>query len=391
MESFAYGINNMGEVVGYGTGPLVPNSEGSAEVRQFSAHAYKWPGAGALEDLGHLGKNESFAYSINDNGTVVGRGLVVTSAPGATEVVQTLAYRLPLGGEMQRLPAPSQTISTMSATSVAQDEHVVGYALAQVVTGDNNYYSRGFIWSPVTQTTVLIPSLEEKSASGLRDVNSTAGKAVGYAVKNGQQVAIQISLSETSTLVEIGGLGGVSSAANAINSQGVVVGGSFVADNSGSQGFIYHEGTVRSIGLLDHQFTYSSANDINDEGLVVGTGQASRAPSRYHAVVFDSAQAEAVLVDLNAKIDCADDLKNRWVLTEAVAVNNNGHIIGYGAKGGITRAFLLTPSADSTPPIQCEALPSDIENKSGGGSAMPLGLVLSSLMIWMRRRKRRSV
>jgi probable HAF family extracellular repeat protein len=57
-----------------------------------------------------------------------------------------------------------------------------------------------------------------------------------------------------------------------------------------------------------------------------------------HAFIF----ADGVLRDLNDLIP-AD---SSWVLTAAQAINDHGHIVGFGAINGQTHAFLLTPDDD---------------------------------------------
>jgi probable HAF family extracellular repeat protein len=59
-NSWAYEINNSGQVVGY------------AENAAGRSRAFLWTSGGGLQDLGTLGGNESRAYSINNSGKVVG-------------------------------------------------------------------------------------------------------------------------------------------------------------------------------------------------------------------------------------------------------------------------------------------------------------------------------
>ncbi len=59
-SSFAYGINNSGQIVGdaYANGTALQ-------------HAFLYSG-GSMQDLGTLGGQESYAYGINDSGLIVG-------------------------------------------------------------------------------------------------------------------------------------------------------------------------------------------------------------------------------------------------------------------------------------------------------------------------------
>jgi probable HAF family extracellular repeat protein len=61
-NSWAYAINNNGQVVGYTATP------------QFTDRAFIWSAASGMVALGTLGGRHSYAYAINDSGQVVGQG-----------------------------------------------------------------------------------------------------------------------------------------------------------------------------------------------------------------------------------------------------------------------------------------------------------------------------
>lgn len=392
---FAYDINNQGVVTGYSRGPLVPDTEDVDDdddttelILDFPAHAYRWQN-NAITDLGDFGKNESYGFAINDAGVVVGRGSKVTAEVDGVETVQLRAFQVTEPNALMDLGVPTETVNQVSAGDIAEDGHIVGYANAQVIADSTSFLSRGFVWSPSTQAMTLIPSLETESASALRAVNSSAGIAVGYAYKEGFQRAIKLELADPGILVELDGLGGSASTANAVNNSGVVVGSSQVTENKSTQGFVYDASktpAIAAIGLLDENFVFSSANAINSNGLIVGVAQASSSPTFYHAVAYDSAMSTPVLVDLNTRIHCDADPLQRWVLAEAVAVNDAGEIIGYGSKGSVTKAFLLRPASDGVTPVQCESPESEFENKSGSTA---LVAVLLLPLLWWRRRTTR--
>jgi probable HAF family extracellular repeat protein len=60
--SFAYGVNDAGQVVGWA----------STNDQFLDEHAFLWDSQNGLQDLGTLGGAESFAYGINSSGLVVG-------------------------------------------------------------------------------------------------------------------------------------------------------------------------------------------------------------------------------------------------------------------------------------------------------------------------------
>lgn len=83
------------------------------------------------------------------------------------------------------------------------------------------------------------------------------------------------------------------------------------------------------------------ANDINDNGLIVG--RATLPDGTPHAVLFTDGNA----TDLNLQLATGGD---GWVLTEATAINQAGQIVGQGTKNGEVRAFLLNPASNDLPP-----------------------------------------
>jgi probable HAF family extracellular repeat protein len=59
--TIAYGINNLGQVIG-----------GSTLADNVTEHAFLWSATNGMEDLGTLGGNDSLALAINDSGQVAG-------------------------------------------------------------------------------------------------------------------------------------------------------------------------------------------------------------------------------------------------------------------------------------------------------------------------------
>ena len=395
LYSYGYGINDDGTVTGFAQGALIADStdrdgDGNTteEIRDFSVHAFRWSD-GVLEDLGHLGKDESYGNAINNDGVVVGRSnLKVGTTETNTDIIQFRGFIATPNAEMAQISDPADvTINSLIATDIDSEGYVVGYVGARIISGDETYYTRGFVHSSADNSTTLIPALEEKAASVLRSVDSSVGIAVGYSIKNAKERAISVSLTNPAALNELGDLGGGSSTATDINKFGVIVGTSSINADGVTEGFVYDgSGTpaMTSIGVLNDDFPYSSAKAINDDGVVVGVSVYSGSPTTYRAIAYDTPNAR--LVNLNELIDCQDNLSERWTLVEAVAVNNSGQIIGYGVKGSTPRGFLLTPDSSGEAPTPCTPNEGEFENQSGGGTTVPWMYAVIGFLLLCRRR-----
>lgn len=107
----------------------------------------------------------------------------------------------------------------------------------------------------------------------------------------------------------------------------------FLATQSGG---VY---SATALGLLSGG-TASYALAINNAGYAVGWGNTSTA--NYHALIYTGS---GVVQDLNST-SLVTNLDG-WTLNEATAISNGaGYICGYGTIGGYTHGFLLTPTPE---------------------------------------------
>ena len=141
--------------------------------------------------------------------------------------------------------------------------------------------------------------------------------------------------------------------ADAINDAGQVVGAGDFSSTGGSQfsAVLWQNGVATNLGTLNDD-CYSEAIVINSRGQVVG-----------HSFACDTFVDRAFLwengtmIDLNTKIPSDFPLR----LTNAIAINEQGEIGGFGAPVGCDdaetcgRAFLLIPTGwddiESTSPV----------------------------------------
>jgi probable HAF family extracellular repeat protein len=142
-NSFAYGINNSGAVVGY------------ADLPNGTTDAFLWTQAEGMEDLGNLGGGYAVALGIDDSGEVVGYSSVIngsyhaftwTQAAGMQDInrlnpaTNSVASAINLSGQIAGYAVPFPTTPPTSAVIWAQGgaERVLGAGAASAAVGMNN-------------------------------------------------------------------------------------------------------------------------------------------------------------------------------------------------------------------------------------------------------------
>jgi len=326
-----------------------------------------------IADLGTLGGSESFAFAINDHGDVVGlsrtagdltthaflyrNGALTDLAPLNSGNVQTTGpsdisnhgliasgaddngtYTPALYDARARAVAFLGSLNGVSfgvATSVNEHGHTVGYSYIDDLNRHAFIFRHGLMSD--------LGSFGGYSAAlGINEHDAV----VGFASETVNGFAHAFVFRE-GVMTEINPFGDLvnESIARAINDHGQVVGEGY---NDGHfNGFVYDDGAVTNIGTLrgGHE---SRATAINNRGEVVGAADVPfvtvcefpppPAPCiqyKSHAIVYRG----GVIADLNALI-AADA---GWELMVANDVNDRGEIVGYGTKNGFLRAYLLTP------------------------------------------------
>lgn len=316
-QSRGYGINNLGEVVGWSDGraflwrrgvmiDLGVLSGASSEARDVNdlgqvvgwsdalqaRHAFLWQDRngngrsdpGEMVDLRPVPSTwQSRAYGINDAGHVVG-----WSAINPDGVYHAFRSSSNPGGWWDWFDLGNLS-GNPDEISLANDINNLG----QVVGGSGAAGSRrAFRTQPYTAINLLtdalpyLPGGTTAEAFGINDRGQVVGSS--NARIDGRTV-IRPVLWEGNRVIDLGTLGGNTGRAFGINIFGHVVGHSFLADNTSMRAFLWVNGVMRQL------------NDL---------------------IPADSG----------------------WVLNEARAINHFGQITGYGAFGGITRAFLMTPT-----------------------------------------------
>jgi probable HAF family extracellular repeat protein len=272
-----------------------------------------------LIDLGTLpGQEVSVAYSINNNGQIVGYTdkhpeLLVRPNPIATLFD-------PTGGGNNI--ALCETVS--QARSINNLGQIVGWAY------DGSGKSRATLFDP--------------TGSGNNINLGTLGGwvSIAYSINNNGQIvggadgkATLFDPTGGGNNIDLGSLGGGWSEAFSINDFGQIV-GQFWVSSWESRATLFDPtggGNNIDLGALPGEWRrISLAFSINNLGQIVGTADR-------RAVLFDPTGG-GNNIDLNTLIDPSLG----WTLTEAYSINDNGWIVGQGfSPDGDEHGYLLIP------------------------------------------------
>ena len=296
--SFANGINDSGQVVGF-----------SSTAGDATVGAFLYSG-GVMTNLGSLGGLASEANGINASGQVVGYS---SEAGSATE----LAF-LYSGGVMTNLGTLGGSQS--DAYAINNAGQVVGYSYTA-----GNAAADPFLYSGGVMTDLGSPNGSNSTATGI----NASGQIVGDTSSSG-------FLYSGGVMTSLGTLGGDNSLPTGINDAGQIVGSSATADDPAGDAFLYSGGVMTDLGTLGGD--NSGAYAINASGEVVGTS-ATTGDAAFDAFLYTTSSG---MIDLNSLLPAGSG----WSLQVATAINDSGLVVGFGINPeGQQDAFLM----DTTP------------------------------------------
>jgi probable HAF family extracellular repeat protein len=315
------GINNLGQVVGY------------SKTASGEEHAFIYSN-GQMTDLGTAGTT-SYAYAINDSGTVVGNTFDPTTS-------NSTAFE-DSNGTMTSLGSLQGADGSSFASGVNSSGAVVGYSSAGP---QGNTYLEGYVYSGGAMHGLGVLGYDDSSglpldsqAVGIND----AGTTVGYGDVDNVQEGLQVSHAfvDSGTMTDLGL--GDGSVAEGINNVGQII----AVTSTGAY--------LDDAGNLTLITTNAEPVAINSNGDVVGN---SAEPFLYK---------NGQLIDLSSLLPA----NSGWTLTNVKGINDSDQIVGTGTYRGNQQAYLLSFNAGPITPAITWAKP----------AAIPYGTALSATQL----------
>ncbi len=364
VSSLPFALNASGESVGWSQ----PSGGGSYDAVLWSATGTPT----VLQDSGGIGVSQALA--INASGQSVGISVtsnnthqaVLWSASGQATVLADLAghaWNVPnaLNNAGQSVgyssnPSSGNTEAALWAANgsgiVPQHGSTYGNAVAINASGQSVGYSEdgAFLWSESGAATPL-QGLSAGYAVGEPLALNNAGQSVGYSVLPTGGRAVLWSPTGTVEALQLPA-GQVVSGAVAINASGQSVGYARNANCDGAgcytqEAVLWSPSGQATVLQNSDGAPLANAVAINDAGYSVGWlgGEQSGLDSTEGA-------PEAVVWSPNGTVTNLSTLLNpAWNFSEAVGINDNGDILGYGGVfgTGVINPFILTPLSAAAP------------------------------------------
>lgn len=317
-------LNGRGMVVGVAdTANPDPYSPNCITSECSLAHAFKWQN-GVLTDLGALpGGNDSYAFSSNDRGQIVGvseNGTIdpLTGFPEIDGVIwanEKVVNVGTLGGNGSFTGNVNRRGQVVGAALNAVPDSFAGSLiippLFPVAT-----QMHAFLWESGRMDDLGTLGGPDSQAQFVNERGQIAGQSFTDAVAN-SSTGIPTEdpfLWDGDRMIDLGTLGGTLGYANWLNERGQVVGTSNLAGDTTHHAFVWDRGKLTDLGTLGGK--NSEAWFANDAGEVVGRADVSSSSTDHHAFLWD----RGVMIDLGTVAG--------QPISTAEGINSIGQVVG---------------------------------------------------------------
>jgi len=310
-------INNQGDIVGWqhpGKGILLRSGQSQVQY------------------IGSLGGGFTYPRAVNDYAQVVGESMLVDNA--------TYHAFLYSDGQLRDLGTLKGHVESR-ANDINIKGQVVGWSKSGSLT-------LPFIYSNGRMAAIEAIGGLSAEATAINDRGQAVGNAE-FVESDGVPATVTRPFRYSSqSILGLPGLGGNNAEAHGINSNGWVVGTAEpILDNPITHAFVWGDaigGVVTDLGTLDG-YPNSVAKGVNKNGQIIGYSFAANdSPQSRRAFIYLSGW----MFDLNGRL-----ATTRWLIREAIAINDNGQIIAEGCdttQGRCGLALLLNPITTTKPP-----------------------------------------
>jgi probable HAF family extracellular repeat protein len=320
-------------------------------------HAVRWQ-ADKIQDLGTLGGTASFAFGLNNRGQVVGNSLTGVPDPlsmmglifGLTQT-QTRAF-LWENGDMKDLGTLGGPDSWAEFVNDRGQVAGVSYTNDVVNPTTGTPQIDLFLWENGTMKDLGTLGGDNGFLPPYRIVNglNNRGQIMGLMVLPGDQAAHAFFWTGNK-LLDIGTLGGSFSQAQGINEAGDLTGTATTQGDQVAHAFLWRNGAMTDLGTLGDD-PCSGGLAINNKGQVVGASQSAAGGCDEWTTAF-LWENGGPMVDLNSLISGGSDV----YLNVALWANERGEIVAGGLPPGCNlgqpcgHTYVLIPCDENHPGI----------------------------------------
>jgi len=392
-------INQRGMVAGVSDTPDPDPYNPNCLVDCNLVHAYRWQN-GVLTDLGALpGSNDSWAFSSNNRGQIVGvsESSEIDPLTGFPEILGVLWS----GGKIINLGTLGGNASW--AGTINDQGQVVGAALNDIPDSFSGSLAIGpffplttqlhaFLWEHGVMKDLGTLGGPDSEAQFINARGQIAGQSFTDFTPNAPVTAPACQTAGIPTehpflwqsgFIDLGSLGGTCGYANWLNNRGQVIGTMTLAGDSMNHAFLWDREVLTDLGTLGGN--NSEAWFENEAGEVVGRADFSPTSTDHHAFLWKrgagmidlgtaAGQPKSTAYGINSHTQIVGDSnENGWLwengsivdlntlvppnsnvhVAAAIGINDRGEIVAEGLPGdGSEHVVVLIPCDDDHPGVE---------------------------------------